>query len=178
MAEAGQPAGRCAQAPPPHLSVSLCQPHSALPKPSVADVLFVGSWRGEGQRERQHHASPSSCVQVAHHSGKQRASAPRGVMLGLVSLTQQLPLKSALIHLSSCLVHLRAPGSGRQTTDSLGLGYSSLEVHKVPNLWHCGMTQSFTVELRVHMAGGFYDPCRAHFEYPEQACKPLCKPLS
>lgn len=46
---------------------------------------------------------------------------------------QQLPLQSALIHLSSCLFPLRTC-SGRQSMDSLGLGYSSLEMHHVPKL--------------------------------------------
>lgn len=31
-------------------------------------------------------------------------------------------------------VHVRAPGSERQNTDSLGFRYSSLEMHEVSNL--------------------------------------------
>lgn len=49
LAEAGQTAGRCAQAPTPHLPAWLCQPHSASPKPRVTAVLLVGSGEGRGK---------------------------------------------------------------------------------------------------------------------------------
>lgn len=65
----------------------LCQPHSALPKPHVADVLLIDSRRGEGQRGRPSNTGPTSCVQVAHDSGRWRPSRPRRVTHGPNPLT-------------------------------------------------------------------------------------------
>lgn len=134
MAAAGQPAGRCARAPVPHLSASLCQPHSALPKLRVADVLLVGSWRGEGRGGgRGSIMLVRPAVFRWPTTVADRGHQPRGESGMARSLSATVTPQSALIHLPSCLFPLRAR-SGRQNIDSLGLGYSSLEMHTVPKL--------------------------------------------
>lgn len=86
-----------------------CPPRSALPMPHVADVLLVDSRRGEGQRGRPSRTSPTSCVQVAHDSGRQRPAELRGITHGPIPLPQQPPHKEPLNPA------VAKPGSGRQT---------------------------------------------------------------
>ena len=62
-----------------------------------------------------------------------RGHQPRGESGMARSLAATVTPQSASIHLPSCLFPLRAH-SGRQNIDSLGLGYSSLEMHTGPKL--------------------------------------------
>lgn len=131
---AGQIAGRCAWEPAPHLPAPALPASLSIAKaPSYCCTTRRLLERGGAEGEA------ASCQSIQLHPGGPRQWQTEGPSL-MGSHTWPRPshsaaaLQSAFRRPSLCLVHLRAPGLGRQNIDSLGLEYSGLETHEVPDL--------------------------------------------